>query len=345
MFGSKLVIKMWETTTEKGIGTLLKPWQIRREGIANIEIERKKMLINAQTERDINEIKQGKAIVSLDDIANPKFIPLKASTDQDAYSHNEPHINLENLSNIVTAQVVAKEVQKEINIAKSLLIAEEILSSDQSEPTNENIEDDWLFRWRDSAATTTSEKLQDLWGRVLAGEMKTPGSYSLRTLDFIKNLSQREASDIQQLFSFELLGSIIKYEAQKDKYENKHLDNFLNVEYLIKMQALGIISGADSLGCTLTLPSRDKNSYVYFIEYDNKIMKITHDDLNHSIQFNVIVFTPLGLELRSLCPIDLDSEYLNFIIKSLKDKGFTVTIGDILTNPDGSRLMINQVVV
>ncbi|MBK4255797.1 DUF2806 domain-containing protein, partial [Enterobacter hormaechei] len=222
MFGSKLAIKLWETTTEKGIGTLLKPWQIRREGIANIEIERKKMLINAQTERDINEIKQGKAIVSLDDIANPKFIPLKASIEQDTYSHNEPYINIENLSNIVTSQVVAKEVQKEINIAKSLLIAEEILSLDQSEPTNENIEDDWLFRWRDSAATTTSEKLQDLWGRVLAGEMKSPGSYSLRTLDFIRNLSQREASDIQQLFSFELLNSIIKYEAPKDGYENEH---------------------------------------------------------------------------------------------------------------------------
>ncbi|MBK4526206.1 DUF2806 domain-containing protein [Enterobacter hormaechei] len=295
MFGSKLAIKLWETTTEKGIGTLLKPWQIRREGIANIEIERKKMLINAQTERDINEIKQGKAIVSLDDIANPKFIPLKASIEQDTYSHNEPYINIENLSNIVTSQVVAKEVQKEINIAKSLLIAEEILSLDQSEPTNENIEDDWLFRWRDSAATTTSEKLQDLWGRVLAGEMKSPGSYSLRTLDFIRNLSQREASDIQQLFSFELLNSIIKYEAPKDGYENEHLDNFLNVEYLIKMQALGIISGADSFGCTMTLPSRDKDSYVYFIEYNNKIMRITHDDLNHSIKFNIIMFTPLGL--------------------------------------------------
>lgn len=345
MFGSKLAIKLWETTTEKGIGTLLKPWQIRREGIANIEIERKKMLINAQTERDINEIKQGKAIVSLDDIANPKFIPLKASIEQDTYNHNEPYINIENLSNIVTSQVVAKEVQKEINIAKSLLIAEEILSLDQSEPTNENIEDDWLFRWRDSAATTTSEKLQDLWGRVLAGEMKSPGSYSLRTLDFIRNLSQREASDIQQLFSFELLNSIIKYEAPKDEYENEHLDNFLNVEYLIKMQALGIISGADSFGCTMTLPSRDKDSYVYFIEYNNKIMRITHDDLNHSIKFNIIMFTPLGLELRSLCSIHLDSEYLNFIIKSLKDKGFTVSIGDIFTNPDGSRLMINQVIV
>lgn len=345
MFGSKLVIKMWETTTEKGIGTLLKPWQIRREGIANIEIERKKMLINAQTERDINEIKEGKAIVSLDDIANPKFIHLKESTDNDAYSNREPYINIENLSNIVTTHVVAKEVQKEINIAKSLLIAEEILSSDQSEPTDENIEDDWLFRWRDSAATTTSEKLQDLWGRVLAGEMKSPGSYSLRTLDFIRNLSQKEASDIQQLFSFEALNSIIKYEAPKTNYENKHLDDFLNAEYLIKMQALGIISGADSLGYTITLPSTDKNSYVNFIEYDDKIMQITHDNFNHSMKFKVIIFTPLGLELRSLCSISLNTEYLNFIINLLKNKGYTVTIGDILTNSDGSRLMINQVVV
>lgn len=31
--GEKLIIKLWETIADKGIGSLLKPWQIRREGV------------------------------------------------------------------------------------------------------------------------------------------------------------------------------------------------------------------------------------------------------------------------------------------------------------------------
>lgn len=35
--------------------------------------------------------------------------------------------------------------------------------------------------------------MQELWGRILAGEVKQPKSYSLRTLELIKNLSKKEA--------------------------------------------------------------------------------------------------------------------------------------------------------
>jgi hypothetical protein len=35
--------------------------------------------------------------------------------------------------------------------------------------------------------------LQELWGRVLAGEIKQPGSYSLRTLDVLSAMTQTEA--------------------------------------------------------------------------------------------------------------------------------------------------------
>lgn len=32
--GENLIIKLWESLTEKGVGSLLKPWQMRREGYA-----------------------------------------------------------------------------------------------------------------------------------------------------------------------------------------------------------------------------------------------------------------------------------------------------------------------
>ena len=37
--GEKLIIKLWESIADKGIGSLLKPWQIRREGRASIDLK------------------------------------------------------------------------------------------------------------------------------------------------------------------------------------------------------------------------------------------------------------------------------------------------------------------
>ncbi len=36
--GEKLLIKLWETITEKGIGSLLSPWQTIRTGKARNEV-------------------------------------------------------------------------------------------------------------------------------------------------------------------------------------------------------------------------------------------------------------------------------------------------------------------
>ena len=57
--GEKLVIKLWETVTEKGIGGLLSPWQTRREGRAQADIQRNERLVLAQTERDVADIRSG----------------------------------------------------------------------------------------------------------------------------------------------------------------------------------------------------------------------------------------------------------------------------------------------
>jgi len=46
--GEKLIINLWETIADKGIGSLLKPWQIRREGRANLDVKREEMLALAQ---------------------------------------------------------------------------------------------------------------------------------------------------------------------------------------------------------------------------------------------------------------------------------------------------------
>ncbi|GDX05744.1 DUF2806 domain-containing protein [Buttiauxella sp. A111] len=345
MFGSKLATKMWETAAEKGIGGLFKPWQMRREGNTSIELKRKEMLIIAQTEKDIEGIKKGEVIVSLTDINNPKLISMK---DPDSFHFDdkkEPHLDIKSLMLNANNYSIANEIQKEINVTKALYIAEDILSLDQSDPLDDEIEADWLIRWRDSAATTSSEHLQQLWGRVLAGEIKSPGHYSLRTLEFIKNLTQREAKDIEKLFSHSFINLIIKSDGLEKSFDDEVIANELNYTFLSEMQSLGLISGFESLGVQTTFISKSEDLFIQHFIYNEKVMTVTNDNAQKKLEISVFLFTPLAVELSSLCKILINSHYLNFVIKYIKGKGFKVTIGDLTTDENGQKFSSNNVEV
>ena len=49
--GERLVIRLWETIAEKGIGGLLVPWQIRRKKRAEIDSERQEVLALTQARK------------------------------------------------------------------------------------------------------------------------------------------------------------------------------------------------------------------------------------------------------------------------------------------------------
>jgi hypothetical protein len=53
MLGEKLLIKMWETLTEKGIGSLLEPWHKSRISKVELEAKRNEIIILAEAERKV----------------------------------------------------------------------------------------------------------------------------------------------------------------------------------------------------------------------------------------------------------------------------------------------------
>lgn len=58
---------------------------------------------------------------------------------------------------------------------------------------------DWLMRFFDAVGNISDEKLQELWGKVLANEIVRPKTCSLRTLDIIRNMSPDEAELFSEL--------------------------------------------------------------------------------------------------------------------------------------------------
>ncbi len=60
---------------------------------------------------------------------------------------------------------------------------------------------DWTARFFNEVQDVSSDEMQELWAKVLAGEIQRPGSVSLLTLDVLRNLDQRTAQLFTRLCS------------------------------------------------------------------------------------------------------------------------------------------------
>ena len=66
---------------------------------------------------------------------------------------------------------------------------------------NERIDPDWFYNFVSMAEEIHSSSMQELWGKIFAVETSRPGSFSLRTLLTLKQLTQKDAQTFRRAVS------------------------------------------------------------------------------------------------------------------------------------------------
>ncbi|WP_284335934.1 DUF2806 domain-containing protein [Comamonas sp. NoAH] len=317
--GEKLVIKLWETLTEKGIGALLSPWQAAREGRVRNEVRRHEILMLAQAETDAADIRSGKKQLLPDGtLLLTSAAGIRPATDE----RIEPTLSISAAVEYGSRAAVAAAARSEINATKAILFAEEQLATDSQIPSDRNVDEDWLFAWREHAGKVSTEDLQRLWGSVLAGEVKAPGSYSIRTLEFLKMLSKEEAEKISKLARYVIHGDIAISQA-------KYLESKgLAFSTLLQMQELGVVSGIDSFGLTKTYKSLVENKFFRALVSHSKALIVEHVDPAKELNFEIYTLTAIGRQVLGLGTFEPDIEYLRLVGKEIAGKGFSVRLAD-----------------
>src|SRR3990167_9259019 len=145
-FGEELVVKMWDSLIDKGVGGILKPAQEKRLGKTRQEIRRDEILSLTQAEEDAKKIASGAAIYCGN--GQIKLISEQVEPDDQLSGRIEPYIGNLNVRALASSAQTAESIQKEINIAKAMIHAEEELAQSEAEATDKEIEKDWLFAWR-----------------------------------------------------------------------------------------------------------------------------------------------------------------------------------------------------
>ncbi|MGV1894708.1 MULTISPECIES: DUF2806 domain-containing protein [Rhizobium/Agrobacterium group] len=200
---------------------------------------------------------------------------------------------VERAMNTLVRKEYRKQINREATVAAMLSDLRDhpadVTSDDgASAPINE-LDDDWLNVFERYAEDASSERLQGLWGRVLAGEIRRPGRFSTRTLRFLSEFSQADAV-LFEIFAQSAFGDCAPTKLVASE-EVKDIRNLVNLE------ASGLIQGSSGLGLTKS-HKFDNNGAALIGEGCNFIILRGKPDT--SISYEIVALTPLGQEVISL---------------------------------------------
>lgn len=210
----------------------------------------------------------------------------------------------EELAQRAELRLLAESVRQEKNLENVI----EIASADlvlENEIVDETVDDDWFTRLFSIAKDVSSTEMQYVWGKILAGEIKRPGSFSLRTLDAIRNLSQKEAKIFQKI-----LPLIIESDGDYFITSESSIYNKYDVAYddIMILDECGLVVSDGMISSTITI-SKDSiimhNRNLALLALDVKERK--------TFTFGLHALTNAGKELLSILEYEPnDRFFINF---------------------------------
>ncbi|MTH16626.1 DUF2806 domain-containing protein [Flavobacterium sp. LC2016-01] len=246
-------------------------------------------------------------------------------------------IDLETL-NTIEQKIIYQQVKKQNNIDKIIDVAFDQVSQ-EPDVSSEKVDPDWTTRFFNIAEDISNDEMQKLWGRILAGEVKKPGTFSLRTLDLLKNLSKEEALVFTK-FAKLLIKS---HHTNFIPFVNKDfVYKQLNIPYkeILLMSELGLVITAPDL--VMISKGSEKDTGTLFVNGDTGIY-VESQPNNSQHHINIIAFTKTGSELATLITFDFDKQYIEYVCESLLTPQSNIRYGK-LANIEGTNKELREAI-
>jgi hypothetical protein len=189
-----------------------------------------------------------------------------------------------------------EQYNKQINLENIIVGTKENLAG--KDVSDEPVDKDWAFRFMNIAQDVSREDMQEMLSKILAEEIKKPNTFSLRTLDFVKNLSKADL----QLFKKLLNISCNDFSVYMTK-ENAN-DGFFNLTYSEIMQLIDIGFLQSSITTVLKLGDVKKDKlFSLKVKKNTCLFKFEEDQNNATLP--ILPLTTIGIEIASV--MDLES--------------------------------------
>lgn len=204
---------------------------------------------------------------------------------------------------VCTEAIEAQYARERIGLYAAKAIAE-----NPQEVNDENPSKTWLTKFQKYAGDIRDEEVMELWGKILAGEVCKPGSFSLKTLDILSTLDERDAKIFQKLAPYVINNSFIPYGAYKDAHITAVQNAVLENLGLITKQMICRINGAPIVRQRdyIIIPSLDLTNFIGFFD------------------IQCFYLTPAGIELYNIANFSKESSehgadfFINYMKKQNK---------------------------
>jgi len=198
-------------------------------------------------------------------------------------------------------------------------IVEEARLALPDEVSSEPVHPDWAARFFHEAGDISDEQMQTVWAKLLVGEVASPGTFSLRTLQLVKNLSANEANLFNALCSSSF----------RTKSRNEPFVEF-DRDLKGQLEPLGLsfdsLQTLDAAGLIRVSPVAFAESKVTaFFVFAPQCMLHAASKTPRDLPTGNVYFTPSGHELATLCEWRIPDHRIDELEASLQRRGFAVT--------------------
>ena len=200
-----------------------------------------------------------------------------------------------------------------------LRLAYDKLATEETKKTGDSqeaISDDWLNTFSDLVGKKSNTDIQELWSKILAGEIRRPGSFRLKSLLSMAAIDSSDAVQINDLLSRAINDDFIfKFD------QNEDLGPYMNAESLDVITVAG--------GMLIKKFTLHAGLNVHFVV--GSVILFARSVEAKEFTIPMYKLTRFGSELCSLSSyISVDEVYVQGLIDKLKLDGLTVERANII---------------
>ncbi len=170
-------------------------------------------------------------------------------------------------------------------------------------------DEDWLNIFSEYASRASSDRLRQLWGRVLAGELRESGNFSLSTLRFLSELDKKTA-EMFQAVAGRIMGRILLVVANGGE----------ELDRLMKLQEAGLLAHVgDIISRSVVLDDNGRGA----LANSNSVI-ILEGAPKMRVSLKGPAVTSVGLQVQSLFVSETDFDN---ILPAVSKNGLTKITG------------------
>ena len=310
-----------------GVGAIAGPWlaswKASREGKAR--------LVAAEADAGVRQIQARADANTLNIISEAQAEARAFQLPSDADVHGTLEINRQDI-----AQSIEFQGRKRLANTKAVLEGAANELGDK-EVADHEPDPDWTARFFDCVQDVSSEDMQKIWAKILAGEVESPGRTSLRTLDTLRNMTKRDAEMFSDICPFVIGDGFVFYDDSVKALSALALSNLLHLE---DCDLVNLERGLESVR-----QWREENYIVLDLQRD-ALMVTSNGAPGGPLRIPVVRLTSSGRELGRLSPQTVSMDYLRAFSKFLMSKDCRLDyLAGVESLPGGMQRYTNRILI